>query len=114
MKSKALVITVALASIGAWACSKSTSDDDSSGGSSSHAGVGGASATGGAGAQAGGGGTAAAAGKGGTGGTGGTGGSAMGPAITSAPPAWMPPADCGGIGDTCPQGIIGCSTKSTC
>jgi hypothetical protein len=36
------------------------------------------------------------------------------PPITSAPPAWERPADCGGIGDTCPEGIFGCSTKSMC
>lgn len=36
------------------------------------------------------------------------------PAITSAPPAWERPADCGGIGSTCPSGIFDCSTKSMC
>ncbi|HJX55173.1 MAG TPA: hypothetical protein VJ801_20625 [Polyangia bacterium] len=36
------------------------------------------------------------------------------PPITSAPPAWERPADCGGIGDTCESGIFGCSTKSMC
>ena len=36
------------------------------------------------------------------------------PPITSAPPAWVRPADCGGIGDTCPNGIFDCSSKSMC
>ena len=50
---------------------------------------------------------------------GGTGGAATasggaGPAITSAPAAWDHPTDCGGIGDTCPSGIFGCGTRSSC
>src|SRR5207344_783320 len=86
-------------------CSKNASDDDDSGGSSStHAGAGG-----GAGAATGG-----AGGRASQAGASGTAGAATGPAITSAPAAWMPPADCGGIGDTCPNGLAGCSTKSTC
>lgn len=66
----------------------------------------------------------AAAGRGGTSGTGGTSGSAgmlagtsgsgAGPAISEAPPAWVRPADCGGIGDTCPEGIFGCGARSSC
>jgi len=36
------------------------------------------------------------------------------PAITTAPPAWVRPADCGGIGGTCPNGIFDCSSKSMC
>lgn len=35
------------------------------------------------------------------------------PAITSAPPAWVRPGDCGGIGNLCPN-LSGCSTGSTC
>ncbi|HWZ92483.1 MAG TPA: hypothetical protein VNW92_26640, partial [Polyangiaceae bacterium] len=36
-----------------------------------------------------------------------------GPVITSAPPAWVRPADCGGIGNLCPN-LSGCADKSTC
>lgn len=36
------------------------------------------------------------------------------PPITTAPPAWVRPADCGSIGDTCPNGIFDCSSKSMC
>ena len=37
-----------------------------------------------------------------------------GPAITSAPPAWIRPADCGGVGDLCPN-LFGCvAQQSTC
>jgi hypothetical protein len=36
-----------------------------------------------------------------------------GPAITMAPDAWSPPADCGGVGDTCPQGIFGCKSPTS-
>jgi hypothetical protein len=35
-----------------------------------------------------------------------------GPAITSAPAQWMRPADCGGIGDLCPD--LGCGSQSEC
>lgn len=73
-----------------------------------------------AGGAAGSGGTAAgaAAGQGGSGaGTVGGGSSSgsggSGPVITSAPPAWERPADCGGIGDRC-QGLIGCGSLSSC
>ena len=106
MKSTWLAFIVVLAWAGAWACSKSDSDDDdSSGGASAQAGTATAAGAGGSGGRA------SQAGAGGSAGTAGTG---AGPAITSAPPAWMPPADCGGIGDLCPEGILGCSTKSSC
>ena len=37
-----------------------------------------------------------------------------GPVITSAPAAWARPADCGGIGDLCPN-LFGCKAgQSTC
>src|SRR6187399_3354242 len=110
MKITSLTVVVLVASASAWACGKNSSDDDDSGGSSgTHAGAG--AGTGGSSAGKGG-----SAGSGGSAqaGTSGTGGGSTGPAITSAPPSWMPPADCGGIGDTCPNGLAGCSTKSTC
>lgn len=110
MKSTWLVVIAALASLSAWACSKNASDDDDSGGSSgTHAGAG-AGAGGTSAGKAGGAGTGGSA----QAGTSGKAGGSSGPAITSAPPSWMPPADCGGIGDTCPNGLAGCSTKSTC
>lgn len=101
MKSTSLAVIFALASAGAWACNKNAADDGDSGGSSNtHAGAGvGASGAGGRASLA---------------GAGGKAGAGAGPAITSAPPTWVPPADCGGIGDTCPNGLAGCSTKSTC
>jgi len=103
MKSTWLVMIVAVASAGAWACgNKSSGDDDSGGSSSMKAGAGGGA------------GRASQGGSSGKGGTGGMAGAANGPAITTAPPTWMPPADCGGIGDLCPEGIFGCSTKSSC
>ena len=43
----------------------------------------------------------------------GGGGASTGPVITSAPPAWVRPADCGGIGNLCPN-LSGCADKSTC
>jgi len=64
----------------------------------------------------------APAGAGGSGGAGGTSGGASGsagkssgsgPAISSAPPAWARPADCGGIGNLCPN-LSGCAEKSVC
>ncbi|HWP06878.1 MAG TPA: hypothetical protein VNN72_14090 [Polyangiaceae bacterium] len=113
MKITSLTVVVLVASASAWACGKNSSDDDDSGGSSgTHSGAG--AGTGGSSAgKGGGGGTGGTAGSA-QAGTSGTGGGSTGPAITSAPPSWMPPADCGGIGDTCPNGLAGCSTKSTC
>lgn len=66
----------------------------------------------------GGGGSGAAAGTGGTGASPGTGGSAAsgtggGPVITDVPDAWARPADCGGVGDTCPEGIFGCQAPTS-
>jgi hypothetical protein len=88
------------------ACS-SSSDDGASAGSAA-GGQGGASGT-------------AASGSGGSGGTGGTGGSGEpdagmsftdGPAIDSAPAAWVRPADCGGIGELCE--FLSCGEGATC
>ena len=39
--------------------------------------------------------------------------SVSGPAIASAPPAWVRPADCGGIGNLCPN-LSGCGDRSVC
>src|SRR5689334_9349677 len=44
-----------------------------------------------------------------------SGGAAMtGPPITMAPATWTRPADCSGVGDTCPGGIFDCTGKSVC
>src|SRR6187399_1252850 len=106
MKSTSLAVIVLLASAGAWACGKNASDDDSGGGANAGAGAGGTGGTSGAGRAGSGAAQAGASGK--------AGAATTGPAITSAPPAWLPPADCGGIGDTCPNGLAGCSTRSSC
>ena len=78
-------------------CSESEAGDggDETGGSS------GATATGG---------TSGASGAA-TGGSSGTAGS--GPPITSAPPAWVRPSECGGVGNLCPN-LSGCAELSTC
>lgn len=39
--------------------------------------------------------------------------STTGPPISSAPAAWDPPADCGGIGNLCPN-LSGCAERSSC
>jgi hypothetical protein len=53
-------------------------------------------------------------GSAGAGSGGGAGGSVNnGPAITSAPPAWVRPAECHGIGNRCPN-LSGCEEGSTC
>ncbi len=108
MKSTSLLVMSALSVLGAWACGKNASDDDSSGGSpGTHAGAAGSSA-GAGGAGAGGTGAGGVAGK-----SAGAAGAAAGPPITSAPPAWMAPADCGGIGERCAD-LSGCGAKSVC
>lgn len=87
------------------ACSKSPAPSGGSAGSAS--GSGGSAA----GSATAGGGTNSNAGAGG----GGLAGKpSAGPAITEAPDAWNPPADCGGVGDTCPEGIFGCGAASSC
>ena len=65
--------------------------------------------TGGSGGAAG---TSSAVGGGSSAGSGGK-SSVNGPAITSAPPAWVRPADCGGVGNLCPN-LSGCAAKSAC
>ncbi|HEY6080952.1 MAG TPA: hypothetical protein VIW29_19190 [Polyangiaceae bacterium] len=101
------VVMAVVMALGAVACSKHD---------------GGSKATGGmAGAAVAMGGSAGSASGGASGGA--TGGSASGaaqggkpnngPAITSAPAAWEPPADCGGIGNLCPN-LSGCAARSTC
>lgn len=89
--------------VGVGACSKSDSPPGGSAGSAgSMANSGGSSASGGS-SSAGSGGVATA------------GKPPTGPAISEAPDAWAAPADCGGVGDTCPEGIFGCtSPTSTC
>jgi hypothetical protein len=84
------------------ACSKQD-DPDGGGGMTSVAG------SGSGGAGRGGGGSGGNAGRGGAAGT----GSAAAPAITEAPPAWVRPSDCGGIGNLCPN-LSGCAELSTC
>jgi hypothetical protein len=79
------------------ACSKQD-DPDGGGGMTSVAG------SGSGGAGRGGGGSGGNAGRGGAAGT----GSAAAPAITEAPPAWVRPSDCGGIGNLCPN-LSGCA-----
>jgi hypothetical protein len=100
MNFKALTAMVVLSVFAAAACG-----DDGSGGSESGDGTGGSNATGGS-------------GQGGSAGsTGGAGisGSGNGPAITTAPPEWVRPADCGGIGDSCQEGgLAGCGELSVC
>ena len=93
-------IVIGLLSVGA--CGDDSSSDDGDGAAGSAAGSGGSSA-----------------GRGGRGGTSGrgSGGSSgapiVGPAISSAPPAWVRPDDCGGIGNLCPN-LSGCGDRSTC
>lgn len=91
---------VGLALFGASACSKSSE----SAGNASMAGSGGsmAAAGGSSSGTAGASGAVAAAGK-----------PSTGPAISSAPDAWAPPADCGGVGDGCPEGIFGCTSPTS-
>jgi hypothetical protein len=91
-------LSLGLVFFGASGCSKS-SDPPSS---ASIAGSGGTTAT-----------MGGSAGTGGTGGAGAAGKPATGPAITTAPDAWSPPADCGGVGDTCPEGIFGCTSPTS-
>jgi hypothetical protein len=58
--------------------------------------------------------TAGTASGGSNAGTSGAGGSSSnGPAISSAPPAWIRPADCQGVGNLCPN-LAGCEDGSTC
>jgi hypothetical protein len=97
----AMVLAAIFAS--ASACSKSPepADDSASAGSASGGRGGGLATTGGAVSTAGGG-SSSAAGK-----------PATGPVITQAPDAWSPPADCGGVGDTCPEGIFGCTAPTS-
>jgi len=86
------------------ACGDSGSDgDDTAGTGGTGAGTGGVSAA-----------TGGTGGDGGTGGgNGGTGGTVItGPAIDSAPPDWMAPADCGGVGELC-EGIF-CGGTAIC
>jgi hypothetical protein len=100
MTKKASVVFGFCWVIAAAACS-SGGDSGGSGGAAGAAG-GGPGASGGT------------CGSAGTAGTAGTSGSGAMPAITEAPPAWVRPADCGGIGDTCPEGIFGCGERSSC
>ena len=96
--------------LAATGCSKD-GGSNGSGGSGASAGSG-AAAAGGTGGTSG---TSGSAGMSGAAGTAaGTSGTGAGPAITEAPPAWVRPADCGGIGDTCPEGIFGCGERSSC
>jgi hypothetical protein len=68
-------------------------------------------ASGANGGTAGSGGTSGASGSGGA--SAGAAGSGAGPAITTAPPAWVRPADCGGIGERCAD-LSGCGAASVC
>jgi hypothetical protein len=91
---------VAVAVFGVGACSKSSDTP----GKSSVAG------------SAGGGGAPAVMGgssSGGTAGSAAAGKPSTGPAISTAPAAWAPPTDCGGVGDTCPEGIFGCTSPTS-
>ncbi len=81
-------------------CSKTTPSDDASTGAAAGTGHGGSAG------QLGMGGKGASAGSGAS-------GTSSGPPITSAPAAWAPPADCGGIGNLCPN-LSGCGTRSEC
>jgi hypothetical protein len=105
MKSRAALVFGLLCLVVAAACGKKAKsgddDDDSRGGSGGTAGAGGA--------QAGSGGSA----SGGKAGGAGLAGAAAGPAITTAPPAWVPPAECGGIGERCAD-LLGCGSLSVC
>lgn len=101
MTSRIAVTAFAVVFCGASACSKSSEAP----GNLSSAGSGGN-----------GGGQAATAGgspSAGTAGSGAAGKPATGPAISTAPDAWSPPADCGGVGDTCPEGIFGCTAPTS-
>jgi hypothetical protein len=97
MTFKTFLATVmaGLAIVASTGCEEKSSDSDSDDGN----------ATGGTGKG----------GKGGSAGSGGAGlaGSGAGPAITTAPPAWVRPADCGGIGDLCAD-LSGCGALSVC
>ncbi|MBN1612068.1 MAG: hypothetical protein JW940_35885, partial [Polyangiaceae bacterium] len=100
MKTNALVLLGVLGAFAGEACGhKASGNDDDDGGS------GGSVSAGTEGAAAGHGGT--------TGGSAGSGGSSSEPAISSAPPAWIRPDDCGGIGDRCAD-ILGCGSLSSC
>jgi hypothetical protein len=101
MNIKAFVVMVGLSILASVACDeKPAEDSDDDGGKSGTGGTG----------QGG-------TGQGGTGnaGSGGVGlaGSGGEPPITTAPPAWVRPADCGGIGDLCAD-ISGCGAQSVC
>lgn len=86
---------------GVGACSKSSdSPGNSSLAGSAGSGGGAPSATGGS-------------SSGGTAGSAAAGKPSTGPAISMAPAAWAPPADCGGVGDTCPEGIFGCTSPTS-
>jgi hypothetical protein len=98
----AVVLAAVLAS--ASACSKSGEGPSGAAGSAAGPGSGG-TAAGGANASAGAG-ASPSAGAGGT--------ALTGPAITEAPAAWARPPECGGVGDTCPEGIFGCGSGSSC
>jgi hypothetical protein len=100
------LVVVAAVLATASACSKSS---DPPGGSASAGNASGGSAAGVA-ASAG---TGSNAGAGGSGASGAAGKPSTGPAITQAPDAWNPPADCGGVGDTCPEGIFGCTSPTS-
>src|SRR6478609_4214374 len=96
-------VVLAVASASALACSKSP---EAAGGT-----AGAANASGGTAGAANGG----SAGSGAATGGGSAGKPSTGPAITEAPDAWSRPADCGGVGDTCPEGIFGCTgATSSC
>jgi hypothetical protein len=100
MKATQGVVIAALMGLGALACSKNDGGSPAAGagqGTSGSAGnASGGMSTGG-----------------GTGGGPSAGAPNNGPAITSAPPAWQPPADCGGIGNLCPN-LSGCAARSSC
>ena len=83
-------------------CSKSDDSHAKAGGGGSSGGTA-AGGSGGGGVNVGGSSNAGAAGK----------PSTDGPAITSAPPAWVRPANCMGIGNACPN-LSGCEQGSTC
>ncbi|HVR21198.1 MAG TPA: hypothetical protein VMS65_15905 [Polyangiaceae bacterium] len=94
MSTKTLVAFAGLAVLVAVGCGQKDAPDADSSTGGSNAGSAGSSATGG------------------SAGTG-TGGAGNGPAITTAPPDWVRPADCGGIGDRC-ESLVGCGPLSVC
>ena len=98
-------ISLSITLLVSFGCSESSPSD---GGDES----GGASGTG-AGGSSSGGSSSGGSSNGGssTGGSSGTAGS--GPPITSAPPDWVRPAECGGVGNLCPN-LSGCAELSTC